>query len=130
MSNERLEGDMGGVKTHKDLNVWQEAMNIAKKSYLITGRFPKEECYGLVSQIRRSAVSIPSNIAEGAARNSRKEFIQFLYISLGSLAELETQMLLSKELGFIEDIDISQEIEVTRKMLLGLIKHLKTRDEQ
>ena len=80
---------------------------------------------GLVSQIRRAAVSIPSNIAEGAARNSNKEFIQFLYISLGSLAELETQLLLSKELGFLKNEEINGSIVRIRKMLLGLIKHLR-----
>ena len=120
---------MSGIKTHKDLNVWQEAMNMAKKIYLITNNFPKEERFGLVSQIRRAAISIPSNIAEGAARSSHKEFVQFLYISLGSLAELETQMLLSKDLGFIDNVEVEQEIESTRKMLLGLIKHLKKRNE-
>jgi four helix bundle protein len=88
--------------THKDLDVWKAAMELAKLVYLITSKFPKEELYGLTQQIRRSAVSIPSNIAEGAARNSRKEFIQFLHISLGSLAELETQLLLSEKLGFLQ----------------------------
>ncbi|NQE51971.1 hypothetical protein C5S29_00160 [ANME-1 cluster archaeon GoMg3.2] len=78
-----------------------------------------------MSQIRRAAVSIPSNIAEGAARNSNKEFIQFLYVSLGSLAELETQLLLSKELGFLKNDEIHGSIVRIRKMLLGLIKHLR-----
>jgi len=81
--------------------------------------------YGLVSQIRRAAVSVPSNIAEGAARNSDKEFTQFLSVSLGSLAELETQILLSRELGFLKDNGIDGSIERTRKMLLGLIRHLR-----
>jgi four helix bundle protein len=90
------------MQTHKDLDVWKESMALAKQIYLLTAKFPKEETYGLISQIRRSAVSIPSNIAEGAARNSTKEFIQFLYVSLGSLAELETQLLLSKEIGIVE----------------------------
>jgi four helix bundle protein len=90
---------MGKIKTHKDLNVWKESMTLAKEVYRLTKNFPKEETFGLVSQMRRAAVSIPSNIAEGAARNSNKEFIQFLHVSLGSLAELETQLLLSKELG-------------------------------
>jgi len=90
------------IMTHKDLDVWKAAMELAKLVYLITSKFPKEELYGLTQQIRRSAVSIPSNIAEGAARNSRKEFIQFLHISLGSLAELETQLLLSEKLGFLQ----------------------------
>ena len=113
------------LKTHKDLDVWKESMKLVKQIYLITANFPKEETYGLVSQIRRSAISIPSNIAEGAARNSNKEFIQFLYVSLGSLAELETQLLLSQEIGFIEYLPFEDTIEHIRKMLLGLIKYLK-----
>jgi len=116
---------MSGIKTHKDLDVWKEAMTLVKEVYKLTANFPKEEAYGLVSQIRRAAVSIPSNIAEGAARNSNKEFIQSLYVSLGSLAELETQLLLSRELGFLRNDQISGGIERIRKMLLGLIKHVK-----
>jgi four helix bundle protein len=116
---------MSGIKTHKDLDVWKEAMTLAKEIYRLTANFPKEETYGLVSQIRRAAVSIPSNIAEGAARNSSKEFIQSLYVSLGSLAELETQLLLSRELGFLKNDGTNGSIERIRKMLLGLIKRLK-----
>lgn len=118
---------MSGIKTHKDLDVWKEAMALVKVMYELTADFPKQEAYGLVSQIRRSAVSIPSNIAEGAARNSIKEFIQSLYVSLGSLAELETQLLLASELGFVESDEVSESIERIRKMLLGLIKHLRSR---
>jgi four helix bundle protein len=118
---------MGKVQTHKNLDVWKEAMNLAKQIYLTTGNFPKQETYGLTAQIRRSALSIPSNIAEGAARNSHKEFIQFLYISLGSLSELETQLLLSKEIGMIEYSQFENEIGKIRKMLLGLIRYLKRR---
>ena len=100
-------------------------MALAKEIYILTAEFPKEETYGLVSQIRRASISISSNIAEGAARNSNKEFIQFLYVSLGSLAELETQLQLSKELGFLETEDMNGSIERIRRMLLGLIKHQK-----
>jgi four helix bundle protein len=92
----------------------------------MTSKFPKEELYGITQQIRRSAVSIPSNIAEGAARNSKKEFIQFLYISLGSLAELETQLLLSEKLGFLQNNECEANIERIRRMLIGLIKYLKS----
>lgn len=116
------------MKTHKDLNVWKESMKLAKAVYLLTGDFPREEIYGLISQMRRAAVSIPSNIAEGAARNSRKEFVRFLYISLGSLAELETQMLLSEELGFLKKDEVNGDIEQIRKMLFGLIKHQEQRN--
>jgi len=96
-------------------------MAVTKEIY----KFPKEETYGLVSQIRRAAVSIPNNIAEGAARNSNKEFIHFLYVSLGSLAELETQLLLSRELEFLNDEKIYKDIERMRKMILGLIRYLR-----
>ena len=115
------------MKTHKDLDVWKEAMTLVKGIYKLTADFPKEETYGLVSQIRRAAVSIPSNIAEGAARNSNKEFIQFLYVSLGSLAELETQLLLSRDLGFFKNEELHGSIERIRRMLLGLIKHLRSK---
>jgi four helix bundle protein len=118
---------MGKVRMHKDLDVWKESMRLAKDVYALTTKFPKEEMYGLTSQIRRSAVSIPSNIAEGAGRNSNKEFIQFLYISLGSLAELETQILLSKDFGLLQGDVVDKSIERIRRMLLGLIDHLKGR---
>jgi four helix bundle protein len=116
---------MSKIKTHKDLDVWKESMTLAKEVYKLTESFPKEEIYGLASQMRRAAVSIPSNIAEGAARNSDREFIQFLYMSLGSLAELETQLLLSGELGFLKNEEINGNVERVRKMLLGLIKYLR-----
>lgn len=115
------------VKTHKDLDVWKNAIDFAEKIYLLTGTFPKEEQFGLTAQLRRSVVSIPSNIAEGAARNSDKEFLQFLYISLGSLSEAETQLLLAKRLRFIDDDSLLSDIEIIRKMLLGLMKYLRVR---
>ncbi len=102
-------------------------MNLVENIYTLTEKFPQKEEYGIVSQIRRSAVSIPSNIAEGAARSSNKEFIQYLYIALGSASELETQMLLSKRLGFSKEDSILSEIEDVRKMLLGLIRFLKNK---
>lgn len=86
------------MKSHKDLEVWKRSVELVKTIYEITKSFPKEELYGLTNQMRRSAISIPSNIAEGAARNHNKEFIQFLYITLGSIAELETQIIISKKL--------------------------------
>lgn len=115
----------GIIKTHKDLDVWNKAMELVEKLYRITSNFPKDELFGLTSQIRRSAISIPCNIAEGAARKSKKEFIKFLYVAMGSLAELETQLLLAKKLNFIND-DISlSDIESIRKMILGLIRYLR-----
>jgi four helix bundle protein len=86
--------------THKELEVWRQAIELAKVVYRLTANFPASELYGLVSQMRRSAVSVASNIAEGAARHTDKEFMQFLYIALGSLAELDTQYILAKDLNF------------------------------
>ena len=118
------------IMNHKELDVWKESMLLAKEVYLLTKGFPKEELYGITSQIRRASVSVPSNIAEGAARSSDKEFIQFLYISLGSISELETQLLLSRDLGFIINLDILPKIESTKKKLLGLIKYLKNKPKK
>ncbi len=84
--------------THKDLDVWKRSVELVTTVYYLTSEFPKEEIFGLTNQIRRASVSIPSNIAEGAARNSDKEFIRFLYISLGSNQELDTQMLIARNL--------------------------------
>ncbi len=114
------------VRTHKDLDVWKKAIDLVVTIYKITDSFPKEEIYSLTNQLRRAAVSIPSNIAEGAARGSDKEFIHFLYIALGSLSEIETQIIIAKELGFIKDDKTTLEsLLFIRKMLLGLIKYLK-----
>ncbi len=113
------------LKTHKDLEVWKRSLDLVEKVYLMTRSFPKEEVYGLTLQMRRAAVSVPSNIAEGAARGSKKEFIQFLYIALGSLEELETQFVLACRLGFTSDRSLSYTIDEIRKMLLGLLRFLK-----
>ena len=113
-------------KTHKDLDVWKQAMGLARDVYALTGGFPKEEVYGLTSQMRRAAVSVPSNIAEGAARGSAKEFLKFLYVALGSLAELETQWVLATDFNYAAE-GPSQGLETLRKMILGLIRHLKSR---
>ena len=115
------------IKTHKDLEVWKKAMDMVENIYSITTKFPKEEQYGLVSQIRRAAVSVPSNIAEGAARKSDKEFIQYLYISMGSLSEIETQLLIAGRIGILNKKNILDEIGSIRKMTAGLIRHLKGR---
>jgi len=117
------------VMTHRDLDVWKNGIELVKKIYILTKDFPKEEIYTLTSQIRRSAISIPSNIAEGAARNSKKEFIQFLYIALGSAAELETQLIVAKELGYIKDLNIFDDFEKLKIQLIGLIKYLKNREK-
>lgn len=93
---------MNTPNTHRDLAAWREAMRLVKVIYRETAHFPNEELFGLTAQMRRSAISIPSNIAEGAARNSSGELMQFLGITCGSLAELETQLELSVELGYLK----------------------------
>ena len=117
------------MKTHKDLDVWKESISLVKEIYTLTKNYPKDEIYGLTSQMRRCAVSIPSNIAEGSARNYDKEFIQFLYISLGSLTELETQLIISIEIKYINNYNFNT-IEMIKKKLLGLIKYLKSKNNE
>jgi four helix bundle protein len=118
------------MKDHKELDVWKHSIELVKDVYEITGKFPKDELYGLTNQIRRAAVSIPSNISEGAARHTEKEFIQFLYIALGSASELETQILISKELRFIDNIENElASIQSIMKMINGLIRHYKKKSE-
>ena len=110
---------------HKNLTVWSKSIELAEEIYKITKEFPKEELYGIVSQIRRSAVSISANIAEGAARNSNKEYIQFLYIALGSLSELETELIISNRVGYLKNEIIFKKLIEIKKLLLGLIKYRK-----
>ena len=105
---------------HTDLAVWKQSIALVKLVYRITADFPESEKFGLVSQMRRCAVSIPSNIAEGAARDSSREFVRFLTIAIGSLAELETQLFISSELGFSTDSEPVVMIEQVRKLLFGL----------
>ena len=113
------------MTTHKDLNVWKKSMNLGVLIYKLTGQFPKEELFGLASQMRRASVSIPSNIAEGHGRNSEKELIRFLYIQLGSASELETQLLLSYKLGFLNEDSfnhLNDNNNEVIKMLTSLIR--------
>ena len=114
------------IKNHKDLEVWKKSMDLVSNIYKITESFPNKELYGLTNQIRRAAVSIPSNIAEGAARNSKKEFIQFLYIALGSLSELETQIIIADRLEYLNNLDTSlEDLKFVQKLINGLIYYLK-----
>jgi four helix bundle protein len=116
------------MKTHKDLLVWQKSIDLVTEIYKITKGFPKEEIYGITSQIRRSSVSVPSNIAEGAGRKSDKEFKQFLFIALGSLSELETQIIIAKNLEYInQDINDKIIIDIIAliKMISSFIKTIK-----
>jgi four helix bundle protein len=117
------------MKTHKDLDVWKDGISFVTKVYKMTSSFPKEEIYGITSQIRRASVSIPSNIAEGAARKTTNEFRQFLYIALSSAAELNTQLIISNNLGFIdkENTDkLNSELDSISRRIQGLIKSLQT----
>ena len=118
------------MNNFRELKVWQKAMNLVTSIYTITSIFPKNEQFGLTSQIRRSSVSIPSNIAEGFGRNTKNEFVRFLRISIGSLFELQTQLEISKNLNFITfekfDIIISDSIEI-EKMLNALIKSIQNK---
>lgn len=94
------------MKPHRNLKAWSDSIRLLKDLYLITKSFPKEELFGITSQMRRAALSIPLNIAEGAARTSKKEFVRFLDIAIGSIAELDTLFIISVELEFLSDEDL------------------------
>ncbi len=116
------------MRDHKELDVWQKVMDFVESVYTLTGKFPKDEIYGLINQLRRSAISIPSNIAEGAARNSDKEFLQFLHISLGSASEAETQLLIAQRLSYPGGIEPALEtLTSVKQMLNGLIRYYKNK---
>ena len=116
------------METHKDLRVWQQSIEMVTSIYKMTKDFPKDEIFGLISQMRRAAVSVPSNIAEGYARGSEKEKLHFLRISSGSMSEIETQLMLSLNLGYIgqETCDeLSEQITSVWKQLNALITSVK-----
>ncbi|MCK5052364.1 MAG: four helix bundle protein [Candidatus Cloacimonetes bacterium] len=116
------------MKTYREIICWQKAIELVKSIYKITNNFPQSEQFGLTSQLRRAAISIPSNIAEGFGRSSNKEFRRFLEISRGSLFELQTQLFISKELGFIISKSYDMIYEQTReveRILIGFINSLK-----
>lgn len=113
------------MSDYKDLEVWQKAIAVVAETYRLTSLFPDSEKFGITNQMRRAAVSIPSNIAEGSARHHAKDFIHFLRIADGSAAELETQIIISVSLGFLNDsTPLTHEITVFRRMLAALIKSL------
>ena len=114
------------LNSYKELIVWQKSFKLVKNIYKITENFPKSEIYGLTSQMRRSSVSIPSNIAEGFVRKHRKEFSQFISIAFGSGAELETQLLLSKELKFITDKEF-KELDCLLQEVMKMLNSLKSK---
>ena len=113
---------------HKELDVWRRGMDLVEAVYNITSRFPSSEIYGLTNQLRRASVSIPSNIAEGASRGGDKELLYFVNVAIGSVAEIETQMLIAVRLKYINDEDkIFDVIIEVRKLLLGFRNYLNTK---
>ena len=115
------------IKSFKDLRIWQKGIEIVGDIYILTKNFPKEELFSLTSQLRRSAISIPSNIAEGFKRFHNKEYKQFLFITLGSCAELETQIIIAKELKYInenEETKLVEKLDHICRMTSSLIKKL------
>jgi four helix bundle protein len=113
---------------HKELDAWVKSISLVKDVYRLARQLPSSEKFGLTNQIKRAAISISSNIAEGAARDSEKEFVQFLYYALGSIAELETQLIISQELGFLRiNEEIGNDLQKTRQIILGLIRYLKSK---
>ncbi len=120
---------MGNINSYKDLLIWQKGIVLVVKVYKLVKSFPQEELYALTSQIKRAAVSVPSNISEGYGRNTDKSFSHFLDISRGSLNELETQLIIAKELEFISDFDLYNEISALiteeSKMINSFSKTLK-----
>jgi four helix bundle protein len=115
-------------KTHKDLDVWKNSILFVTEIYELTKSFPESEKFGLMSQMQRCAVSIPSNIAEGAARQNEKEFKRFLFIALGSASELETQLIIAQNLSYISHIDsVENKLNEIRRMIVGLIKYLENK---
>ncbi|MDO3391534.1 four helix bundle protein [Bacteroides sp. ET489] len=117
------------MKTHKDLLVWKKSIDLVEQIYKFTKQFPKEELYGITNQMRRCAVSIPANIAEGSGRKNKAEFIQFLHIALGSASELETHLIISQRLGFLSSNsydEIMNALNEIIKMICGLINSLNS----
>lgn len=119
---------MAHSKNYEDLVVWKKSIALSKNIYLVTASFPKEEQYGLTAQIRRSSVSIPSNIAEGCSKSSSKDFLRFLDIAVGSAAELHTQLLIAHEIALLTKADfdgINEQTKEISRMLHGLRASIK-----
>jgi four helix bundle protein len=116
------------IKSFTELNAWQKSHELALDIYKVTKKYPKDELFGLTGQMRRCAVSVPSNIAEGFNRFSKKEKIQFYNISLGSAGELESQLFMARDLHYITDLEhktLASQTEVVRKLISGMIKSLR-----
>ena len=115
------------LQTYKELKVWQKAIDLVEQGYLLTKSFPSEERFGLVSQMRRAAVSVPANIAEGYGRTHRGDYLRYLSVSRGSLLELETHLVIAGRLGLVsKDVekDLEQRVQEVDRMLYGLIESL------
>ena len=113
-------------RSHRSLNAWKQAMDLVVGVYTLTARFPQSEQYGLVSQLRRAAVSVPANIAEGAARNGSKEFLHFLGIASGSLSELDTLIDLARQLGYVENTeDLNAKVDEVSGLVMGLASSIR-----
>lgn len=121
---------MSEIKSYKDLLIWQKGIDIVGMTYTLVSSFPKDELYALSSQIKRSSVSIPSNIAEGYGRQSTQSYIQFIKIARGALCELETQLLVANKLGFINDeklfLELSNQIIEESKMINSFLNKLES----
>ncbi len=113
------------MATHENLEIWKLSIDFVTNIYSYTKDFPSEEKFGLVSQMRRATISIPSNIAEGAARKSDKEYLQFLYISLGSIAEIDTQLIISNNLGYADSANLRSDLVIIKTKLLNYISYIK-----
>ncbi len=116
------------MRNFREYDIWKNAISLAKEVYLLTKQLPATEKYGLITQVQRAAVSIASNIAEGAARKSEKEFSHFLQIALGSAFEVETQLILAKELQYIKEADLTElfdKLQVLQRQINFLTKKLK-----
>ena len=113
-------------RSHRSLNAWKQAMTLVVDVYSLTASFPQQEQYGLVSQLRRAAVSVPANIAEGAARNGSKEFLHFLGIASGSLSELDTLIDLARQLGYVEDTEeLNAKVDDVSGLVMGLASSIR-----
>jgi len=125
-----MDNNKVAAKNYRELIVWQEGIKLAKAVYKLAEKFPRQETYALADQIRRAVVSVPSNIAEGQARKAPGDFRRFLHIALGSLAEVDTQLVLAQEFGYLskEDIDtLDEQIQGLQKKLYALINSLPAR---
>lgn len=122
-----MPGNNARIRDYRDLMAWQKARRLVKRIYEVTSGFPKEEVFGLTQQIRRGAISVPCNIAEGYGRGSRKDYVRFLQMARASLYEVQTQLLLAQDLGYLSEnqvADTSQDVIACAQLLHGLIRSL------